>query len=40
MKDHVNFPDSFAPLIGAAATRMGMIMTIITMTTRMRGAGG
>jgi hypothetical protein len=32
----------FAPVAGAgiARTRMGMIMTIITTTTRMRGAIG
>jgi hypothetical protein len=42
MKELVYFAASTAPVPGAAAsrTRMGMIMTIITTTTRKRGAIG
>jgi hypothetical protein len=42
MKELVHFAASSAPVPGAAAsrTRMGMIMTIITTTTRERGAIG
>jgi len=42
MKELVHFAVLSAPVLGAAASRtgMGMITTIITTTTRKRGAIG